>query len=192
MGTRPLPSSSCGARDIAGRCFGDGPYWLKIEGEEYQNQRTGTKTHYIAYGSTIRSNHSSPFLSGTFEDQETMTAMTYLPYVYEMEDDGSDAGGGATPRGPNVTDRQVQVGEWTQIELYYKMNDINPTTDNGVLQIWINGTLTHSQSNVRYRSTENPKGFYHFQFTPVYGGNSGDVRTRDDYWRLDEVYISAR
>jgi hypothetical protein len=85
----------------------------------------------------------------------------------------------------------VGVGGWTQVELYYRINDIGPTKDNGVLRVWINGTLTHEETGIRYRSDMNPLGFYHLQFTPVYGGNSGDVRTRDDYWRLDQVYISA-
>jgi hypothetical protein len=169
-------------------------YWLKIEGSDYQNQTVGTKTHYIAYGSTSRQNHSAPFLDGTFNDQAIMTNMTYAPYVYEMKDDGSDAGGGAVRRTPNVTgySNKVGVGGWTQVELYYRINDIGPTKDNGVLRVWINGTLTHEETEIRYRSDMHPLGFYHFQFTPVYGGNSGDVRTRDDYWRLDQVYISGR
>ncbi len=168
-------------------------YWIKIEGTDYQNETVGTKTHYVAYGSTIRNNHSAPFLSGTFSGQSVMQAMTYSPYVYEMEDDGSDAGGGAQRRTPNVdASRKVNVGEWTQIELYYRINDIGPTQDNGVLRVWINGQLTHEEYGIRYRSDTNPKGFYHLQFTPVYGGNMGDVRTRDDYWRLDHLYISGK
>lgn len=169
-------------------------YWLKIEGSNYENETVGTKTHYIAYGSTIRQNHSAPFLDGTFSDQSVMTQMTYAPYVYEMEDDGSDAGGGAVRRTPNVTNysKKLQVGQWTQVEVYYRINDIGPTQDNGVMKVWIDGTLTHSETGIRYRSDQNPKGFYNIQFTPVYGGNVGDVRTRDDYWRLDHFYISGR
>lgn len=167
-------------------------YWMKIEGSDFENQVQGVKTLYWAHGSTIRNNHSFGRLDGTFVDQAVMKEMQRTAYIYQMEDDGSDAGGGAHHEVANVADRSVQPGKWQRFELWMKINDIGPTRDNGEFKMWIDGTLTHHLTNLRWRSDQNPKGFYHLQFTPVYGGNSGNVRSRDDYWLLDDLYVSAR
>lgn len=167
-------------------------YWLKIEGSSFENQVQGTKTIYWAHGSTIRNNHSFGRLDGTFSDQAVMTQMQRTAYIYQMESDGSDAGGGAHHETANVNKGVVQPGRWQQFEVWMKINDIGPTRDNGEFKMWVDGQLTHHLTGLRWRSDQNPKAFYHLQFTPVYGGNSGNVRTRDDYWRIDDLFISAR
>jgi len=165
--------------------------FFKVDGSGFQNQSVGTKVFYMAYGSTIRSNHSAMFLDGS-GPAKIMEEMTPSYYIYEMRDDGSDAGGGAIHRAPNVIPRRVRVGEWIHVEALFKINDIGPTRDNGVFQMWINGIQTHDLRDIRWRSDVNPLGFYHFQFTPVWGGNAGEIRTRNDSWSVDHVYISAR
>lgn len=166
-------------------------FWMKIEGSDFENQTVGTKVFYIAYGSTIRSNHSAMFVGGTGVDQAIMTQMTPQYYIYEMRDDGSDAGGGSVKRNPNITDKPIIPGNWQHIEAYFKINDIGPTVDNGEFKMWIDGVQTHAYSGLRWRSDQNPLGFYHLQFTPIWGGHSGDVRTRDDFWQIADFYISA-
>jgi len=166
-------------------------YWLKIEGSDFENQTVGTKIFYLAYGNTSRANHSTMTMGGAGQ-QQIMSQMPVLYWISEMNDDGSDTGGGAVKHTANVNNEKFVPGGWQQIEAHYKINDINPTTDNGELKIWIDGVQTHHIVGLRYRSDENPLGFYHLQFTPVYGGHSGDVRTRDDYWQVDRLHISGR
>lgn len=166
-------------------------YWIRIDGSDFQNQTVGTKIYYVAYGSTNRNNHSTMTMAG----QGSQTIMSEIPPLYwisEMNGDGSDPGGSAIKYNANVNSEKLIAGQWQQVEAYYKINDINPTADNGELKIWIDGVQTHHLTGLRYRSDMNPLGFYHLQFTPVYGGSSGDVRTRDDYWRIDNLRISAR
>jgi hypothetical protein len=165
--------------------------FFRVDGTAFQNQSVGTKVFYMAYGSTMRSNHSALFLDG-HGPARIMQEFTPSYYIYEMRDDGSDAGGGAIKRVPNVIPRNVRAGEWVHVEALFKINEIRPTRDNGVFQMWINGVQTHDLQNIRWRSDINPLGFYHFQFTPIWGGNAGEIRTRDDSWSVDNVYISAK
>lgn len=162
-------------------------YWLKIEGADYENQSNGTKVFYIAYGDGSFHNDGYLQLQGT-GTQAIQSEITLRAKLSRMDDNGEDTP--AFSVDPNLSSKKVQVGEWTKVELRLKINDIG--ADNGKLDLWVNGTHTTSISDWRFRSTKNPRAFYHLQFTPVYGGNSGDVRTRDDYWRVDNLYVSGR
>lgn len=164
--------------------------WLKVQGTDFQNQRVGTKIFYVAYGSTERQNHSFLMLRGD-GSQSVMSAMPLQAFISEMGPDGIDVRTGALPFETNVDGRLFTAGDWHQVELWMKANDIEPTTANGEIKWWLDGTLLAHHTGLRFRSDLNPRGFYHLQVTPVYGGNSDDVRTREDVWLLDDVYVSA-
>jgi hypothetical protein len=165
-------------------------YWLKIEGSDFENQTVGTKVLYISFGSNDRANQSFMMLEGNYSDQAVMSSMRPVFYITEMNGDGTDPGA-AHKRVPNVDSSQRLVaGQWTHVELYFRANDVGAS--NGQFKMWINGHLTHDLSSLRFRSSQNPLGFYHMQFTSVWGGNTDDVRTRDDWWRVAKMYLSAR
>lgn len=164
-------------------------FWMKIRGSSFQNQTVGTKILYVAYGSTSRQNHSFFMLQGE-GGQSEVSSMPLAFYASEMRDDGSDPGGGARGYEPNQPDApRFTVGEWHHVELWMKANDLGRS--NGEIRWWLDGQAVGHHTGFRFRSDRNPEGFYHLEMTPVYGGNSGDVRTREDRWLLDDLYISA-
>jgi hypothetical protein len=161
-------------------------FWLKIEGSDYQNQSVGTKVFYVGYGTDLRHNDAYFMLDGT-GSQATQTSARLRARLSTQDDNGDTS---AMPVTPNLSSKHVRVGEWTHVEVRMKINDIG--SSNGELDTWVNGTHTTSINNWLYRSAISPRAFYHLQFTPVYGGYSGNVRTRNDYWRVDNLYISGR
>ena len=160
--------------------------WLKIEGSDYENQSVGTKVFYVAYGTDLRHNDAYFMLDGA-GSQATQSSARLRARLSTQDDNGDTSAMSVTP---NLSGEHVRVGEWTRVEVRMKINDIG--SSNGKLDMWVNGTHTTSIDNWLYRSAISPRAFYHLQFTPVYGGNSGDIRTRDDYWRVDDLYISGR
>jgi len=98
------------------------------------------------------------------------------------------AGGGPTADQrlePNIDTTTVALGAWHRIELYAKYS--TESNANGVLRWWVDGTLNGDYRNLRMVQDG---GFDHVQFAPTYGGNTGDTKKQDDFYRIDHVRLS--
>ena len=107
------------------------------------------------------------------------------------------------------TDTRFQVGVWTVIETYMKLNTFNVA--DGEIRIWLNGILVFEHTDVLMISdytvtaattvggTEEcsgpnagKSGFFHRYWDPVWGGGaSGPAKSRDDYFLVDHTYMSG-
>lgn len=92
---------------------------------------------------------------------------------------------------PNVNGSPlVVVGQWTRYEVYMKLNDIGSA--NGILKVWINGTLTHDYRDVTWRTSTSPSGFFGRRWDPIWGGMGNPAtKTKTDRMLIDHVYISG-
>jgi hypothetical protein len=92
---------------------------------------------------------------------------------------------------PNVNGSAlIQVGQWTRYEVYMKLNDIGAA--NGVLKVWINGTLTHEYRDVTWRTAAAPSGFFGRNWDPTWGGMGNPAtKRRIDHMLVDHMYISG-
>lgn len=180
--------------------------WIKIvgDGETWAAQSTGSKIpFYLAQGSTDRRNHSPTFTEGGSQPAggvpEKQTEVGLHWFIYEMEDDGSDLGGGSVRHGMNVKTKRLQVGAWHQIEFYAKMNtrDSDPGRNDGVARWWIsdpgggNLELVGEFTDIRWGSATNPTGFYNIQLNPIWGGDAGETKDQEDHWYMDHLYVSG-
>jgi hypothetical protein len=86
---------------------------------------------------------------------------------------------------PNVDTTTIALGAWHRIEIYAKYSTASKA--NGVLRWWVDGTLNGDYTDLRMVQDG---GFDHVQFAPTYGGNTGDTKKQDDFYRLDHVRLS--
>lgn len=92
------------------------------------------------------------------------------------------------------TGTRIVADTWHQVELYMKMNSVVDATD-GLVQVWIDNVRVLNYSDVVYRTTNRSysSGFYGRRWDPVYGGINGNTnKTREDHFRVDHVYQSAK
>jgi hypothetical protein len=171
----------------------------------YQNQGTGTKLFYTAYANTVRQNHSFAVLNGNGQGASTQpngvlqSAMSLRWYISEMELDTDPASatynqyidpGHSNQRAANVdTTKKIQVGTRHRIALYMKRN--TGDVADGLAQMWIDGVKIHDHNNVRWTSLLNNKGFYNLRYEPIWGGDTGQVRTRTEYFLVDHLYVAG-
>jgi uncharacterized protein YjdB len=94
----------------------------------------------------------------------------------------------------NGTIAQEKVGQWLHFEFLGEIS--TPDVADARYQVWINGT----QLNDRYVQNQSlidgpwTTGFYEFHWAPVWGGkcySPGCPKTRDDYMRIANLYISG-
>ena len=64
-----------------------------------------------------------------------------------------------------------KTNQWTKLEIYVKIN--NATADNGVLQVWQDGSLVINQQKLKYR-TSNAIAASSIMFSTFFGG--GDTK----------------
>jgi hypothetical protein len=86
---------------------------------------------------------------------------------------------------PNVTTTVITLGQWHRIEIYVKYS--TGTSANGILKWWVDGVLNGNYTNLKMVQDG---GFDHVQFAPTYGGNTGAVKTENDYYWYDHVRLS--
>ncbi len=85
----------------------------------------------------------------------------------------------------------VTPGTWYRIELYFK-GSTTPTARDGVVRWWatqLGDAAPTAVGNYTAANFDIPD-FIQFSFAPTWGGNSGVVKLRKDYYRIDHVYIS--
>jgi hypothetical protein len=89
----------------------------------------------------------------------------------------------------NLTKR-VLAGKWQHYELLMALNTVGSA--DGVLKVWLDGVLILEYYDVVYRTESDSSGFYGRDFHPIWGGAGGPSKSRDDYTRLDHIYISGK
>ena len=86
---------------------------------------------------------------------------------------------------------QFRAGTWQQVEMYFKINDDG--RENGIFKLWINGVLVQSHNTVTMvNSAKNANmGLYDLHFDPIWGGNAGEIKSRNDAVYLDHVFVAG-
>jgi hypothetical protein len=91
---------------------------------------------------------------------------------------------------PNVDTRALfTAGGWHRYEILMEINSIGQA--NGKFQMWWNGIKTHNYTNVVYRTSTYPAKFTGRKYDPVWGGNGGPNKSREDKILFDHIYISG-
>jgi hypothetical protein len=163
--------------------------WIKIAGNEYENQAVGTKMGMIASAWNPLKGAGTQgilFLNGTgkqrvarefkVEFHQEFNAAMNPPYHNRHLEQNAD-------RRPLMT-----CGTWHQWEVVMELN--TPGTANGVFRWWIDGTKVIDHSDMTYIFGKNLTGFWQWKWNPTWGGTKG-VRTREDLVLIDHVYMSG-
>jgi hypothetical protein len=85
----------------------------------------------------------------------------------------------------NVSSGFVARGVWHKSEIYIKLST-TPTSRDGVLRYWVDGTLVGNFTTVNFGATD----WSEFQFSPTFGGGNDETKTQTDYLWFDHVHIS--
>jgi len=153
---------------------------------QYENQATGTKLWFASVGDAPGPAHCSvvPMIKGdavqavksTWTAGATFECSGVLPTVRFLQIPSAG--------------RPIKADVWQVHEWLIDAGDIDKT--NGRFQWWIDGNLVLDRQNQKFRT--NQSGFYHglskWRWAPTWGGTVG-TRTRDDYYLIDDVYVSG-
>ena len=164
-------------------------YHFKLPGagspSGWEMQGTTTKMlGYLSYGKTNRRNQFFMWFNPlTF-------AVDSEPGPWSTKSDFTNEYGGPDISQNVNTAKLIALG-WNQMELYFKLNDDGVA--NGVHRVWVNGTLVIERTNVTMVGSAfgTTNGFYQLHFHPIWGGVNGQVKTRDDYLYLADLYASG-
>ena len=83
-------------------------------------------------------------------------------------------------RDPLPNAAPVTLGAWHLVEWYADLSD-------GTLKWWLDGTLNGS-----HRDLFNRSDFDEFQFSPTWGGNTGNRKRETDHYYFDHVHLSIQ
>ena len=78
---------------------------------------------------------------------------------------------------------------WHQVEFQFIANTIGSA--NGVCRVWIDGHKIIDYSNVIWRTSTYPAGFFLRKYDPTWGGNGGPNKTLTNSMELDHIYASG-
>lgn len=155
-------------------------YWVKVDGTDYEQQSVGTKVGFFGINGSGARNDTYMFFGGT-GTQQTVTD------------------GRLEIRQQNAVNRNLlqnldatkyfTVGSWHQVEFQAVLN-LDPAVADGVCKMWIDGHFVTHYTDVQWRAPTATSYFGEWKFSPTWGGIGG-TRTRDDFLRIDEVYISG-
>jgi hypothetical protein len=181
---------------------------FKILGTTFENQNVGTKLlGYVNYGGYERDNQfywllkERPWATGDGPGGIRtgpffLESRVSYPYTQVY---GTTAVRGVQYLANNQgTGNTILPGQWVHMEAYFKLNTKNADgtyNRDGIVKQWINGVLVQSYNNADWLTpTTAPlgdHGFYGWHFDPIWGGNDGQIKSRDDNMYLDHVYISG-
>ena len=103
-------------------------------------------------------------------------------------------GQGTGSRSPNTTfgsNFRVKPGAWYTVKTYAKLNTATGSSSNGMFQMWIDGNLVMSHSDVEFLGPgELSNKITTAQFCPVFGGNMASTKPSADYFYVDDFRIS--
>ena len=163
--------------------------WFKIEGAgdgTYENQAVGTKL--LGYwGSGEIGNDRTPTSLYMILEGDGATSIHSSFSIWFVQQGVVSNRRMDHNVNPGVT---ISVGVWHQYELVLRINTIGVA--DGTLEFWIDGVKWHSYTDVIWRDATNSAAFWGRQMNPVFGGASGNNKSRDDdvYW--DHIYMSGK
>jgi hypothetical protein len=94
----------------------------------------------------------------------------------------------ASSQDPLAVGRTVTRNQWTNIEVYMKVN--TGSNHDGIVKIWQDGALTINVSNVEFVTANNP--WERVAWNPTWGGGCSGTVPADQFMWMDDVYISGR
>jgi hypothetical protein len=95
----------------------------------------------------------------------------------------NQSGSGPSGFHENVNEVTFARGQWHKVEIYQRQGASN----NGVVRVWINGTLAIDRSDIDTKSTP----VDNITISGIWGG-VGDSKNQADYMRFDRIRISKR
>jgi hypothetical protein len=155
--------------------------WIKLLGNDYENHPVITKMGFIAYAlsPSAAQNQGVWQLKGT--GQQTIGRAFAVQFGQQgplTRVISQNASGG------NV----MTVGVWHHWETLMELNTLGEA--DGVLKWWVDGVLVMDYSDIEYIVPGSTNHFHGWKWNPTWGGTCC-VRTRDDYFAIDHVYISG-
>jgi len=186
--------------------------WLRVrgnassasanDGTTYENQSSYTKLWYHAHKYPPSQQNNSILVTlnnGSGQGAGTMAYETEWNLTMGVEvvsADGTSPYGGppSPPSGPNIDNtKYIKLGQWHHVEYWAKLNTLtaNPPPSDGQMKMWIDGVLVSHRTDLRFRSETYPYGFRQFHADMIFGGDAGEVKTRDDYIDIGHVYMSG-
>ncbi|MGE0352558.1 MAG: hypothetical protein AB7Q69_04895 [Gemmatimonadales bacterium] len=162
--------------------------WVRIVGPDYENQASGTKVGFIAFGRPPSSGSNE----GTFWlDNGSGSQRVQSSFKMQFREQGIPQPNGQVTRNltQNLTGASLMTaGSWHRWEAVLILNTAGQA--NGIFKMWIDGTPVMDYSDVTYVTSAYNNGFNLFKWNPTWGGSGGN-RTRDDLIQIDHVYISG-
>lgn len=160
--------------------------WIKVKGPDYENQASGTKVGFLAFGRDNQGQNEGLFFLHNGTGQQAVQRAMKVGFLQQ----GIPQPGGGTARNmfPNRAPGLMTVGVWHQWEAVFRLNTLGQA--NGVYQLWLDGTLVSDYRDVVYITPGQTKGFNLYKWNPTWGG-SGGRKTRADYIDIDEIYLSG-
>jgi hypothetical protein len=180
LGGWSAASGGEGGQDQYSQIYESG--WIRLVGTTFEAPDAGMKLlGYWGVGqgndSTRVANQVYSMISGGTRSAFTLDIRQQGPVSRSMM---QNVNGGAL----------LVVGQWIRYEILMKLNTIGVA--NGTLKVWLNGQLTHSYSDVTWRTSSAPTGFYGRRWDPIWGGaGTPPAKTRTDRMLIDHIYISA-
>lgn len=90
----------------------------------------------------------------------------------------------------NTTDvEDMKANTWYVVEVQVILN--TPGNPNGVFRMWLNGTLTHEYTDIRFLPGDTQLYWSNGHFNSTWGGQGGTI-TSDMFLYWDHVYFSGR
>ncbi|MGE3525679.1 MAG: Ig-like domain-containing protein [Gemmatimonadales bacterium] len=162
-------------------------FWLKIDGQGFENQASGTKLGFIAFGRQNAGNNEGTFWldngTGSQSVQQSMKVQFRIQGIPQPD--------GTVTRNltQNLSSARVMTTNiWHQWEAVLELNTVG--RGNGIFRLWIDGVEVMDYRDVTYITPSTPAGFHFYQWNPTWGG-SGGVRSRTDYILMDQLYLSG-
>jgi len=167
-------------------------FWAKIPTPDFENQSTGTKLFYVEYGNTYQNNQGFLMLDNDYGVGQTVKSSWHLRMYLSQADDRTGVGDSGLGLDQNVDGtRYFTCNAWHQVEMYLKGNTVDHS--DGIFRMWVDGHLVTEVLDQKYLDSRYgfTQGFFMLHMDPVWGGDRGDVKTRDDFIWYDHLYISG-
>ena len=155
--------------------------WIRIRGNSYENQASGTKFGFLSYGDDESNRQNQGFLILNGRSTQGIFSSFTFKFVQTKHV--------VSNRHQNVnTGALFTAGPWHQLETIYEVNTIGKA--DGKLRMWVDGIQIMNYTDMVYITAAKPVKFNYWNWNPTWGGMTG-VRTRTDYIDIDHVYMSG-
>jgi Putative Ig domain len=166
--------------------------WIKMVGTDFETQEVGVKS--LGYWGVGANNQNPATGPGPVQIYHLFTNLheggpgTSIETQWRIDGYTQGVNSLFIPSNRNLG-TNVQAGQWHQFEIYLKLNDMGSA--NGIWRWWLDGVLIGERTDMVFVTPALPSGFFGRDYDPVWGGQGGAARSRDDYIWLDHTYISG-